>query len=311
MSSILDVLDRNGVTARPTGKASEYVVTCPVCAKPKLYVNVEKKVWVCYVCGDGGYASKLFKLFGIKHREAFKPDLDTLRQRAHDKMAAKHGVVEAVEEIHPLPDEFKPIIPGFAAMGIVGTTIYEYLLRRGMTNEQILSWKVGYCAEGRYRGCCIIPVTDKSGAVVTFQGRRVMGVGQKNANPPGGGGFLFNTEFAQGHMGIVVVEGPFDAASIHTRLSKTMGISSIALLRHSIAEEGAAYIARIIKPKIVWVGLDPDVENTYMHKVGGALRANGCPEVFVALFPQDPDELPTDALLDCLDKAKPARQLRK
>ncbi len=311
MATVIDVLDRHGINVRPTGKASEFIINCPICTKLKLYINIEKRLWVCYVCADGGHMLKLFKLLGIDFHEEFKADYDSLRKKAEATFAQRTGAEAPVEDpVHQLPVEYRPLIPD-QPMQYVAKSIYEYLLRRGMTPEQIVAWRVGYAAEGKYSGCVIIPVYDKDGAVISFQGRRVLGNGPKNMNPMGGGGFLFNTEFAAGRPGLVVVEGPFDAISIHARLAPTMGISSVALLRHSISEEQAAYLARVIRPKIVWVGLDPDVEENYMHKVGGALRINGCPEVFVALFPKDPDELSVDELTRCLDEAQPARVMRK
>lgn len=310
-SSLIDVLDRHGVSARQTGKPSEYIITCPQCGKSKLYINVEKRLWVCYVCAEGGAVRKLLKLLNIDHRQEFATDFDSLRKQAETDFAQRTGQPEEqADEVHTLPDEYKPLVPG-APMQYVGKSVFDYLIGRGVSAEQIVAWKLGYCAEGKYAGCCIIPVCDKNGAVVTFQGRRVLGHGQKSMNPMGSGGFMFNLEFARSRPGLVVVEGPFDALSIHADLAYTMGISSVALLRHSISDEQAAYIARVIRPRIVWVGLDPDVDESYMHKVGGVLRVNGCPEVFVALFPKDPDDLSVDEKVRCLDEAQPARVVRK
>jgi hypothetical protein len=302
---LIDLLERAGHEVRPTGKPEEYTLTCPTCGKRKLYVNAEKWAWICYVCNEGGGAIKLFEKFGVDPKDAKGSDYEVLRRRAEEALAARTAPEES-EPTPALPAEFQPLLVPGQKPQYIASRIIDYLHARGVTDEQVALWRLGYCPTGRYSGCLVIPVLDQDGQVASFQARTIIGGGPKSINPPGGGGFLFNVELARGHLGLVVVEGPFDAIAVHSVFAGRMPVSSVALLGHHCSEEQAAYIARGLRPEIAWVALDPDIEPEEMHRVGAQLRRNGCKDVRVALLPADPDELGFEALAAHLDAAEAA-----
>jgi len=315
MSTVLDVLKEHGVDLHPTGNPDEWILTCPEthCGKRKLYLNIEKRLFTCFVCSQSGGVRKLFKLLGINSKSELSPSFETLRQKAAEQIA-KRSRVDLVPESDgtcPLPPEFKVIDP-FASPTATSEATRAYLNGRGVTDDQIRYWSIGCCETGKYAGFCVIPITDHLGSVVSFQARRVAGMGQKSLNPPGGDKFLFNIDHAKASPGLVLVEGPFDAMAVHFRmLEGGLPISSVALLGHSCSSEQAMMISRILRPELVWIALDPDITNIDMHKVGAVLRMNGCRDVRVALLPRDPDEMEFVELADCLDTAEPALILRK
>ncbi len=316
MAGVIDVLKSHGIDVQETGNPDEWILTCPEpsCGRPKLYLNSEKRLWTCFRCGLAGGVRKLFRLLGIDHKQEFSPTFQSLRAQAEAAIAARTGtaVIESENEgTSALPPEYREITTA-SLSSVTGRASHEYLLGRGVTDEMIRLWGLGYCESGRYSGFCIIPIRDHTGAVMSFQARRVAGLGQKSLNPGGGDKFLFNIENAVKNPGLVLVEGPFDAMAVHAKLQAVgLPISAVALLGHSCSIEQAAMISRVIRPARVWVALDPDITKADMHKVGSILRMNGVLDVRVALLPRDPDELDCDELADCLDVAEPALLLRK
>ncbi len=316
MAGVIDVLKAHGIDVQETGNPVEVIIACPEpsCGRSKLYLNTEKRVWTCFRCGGAGGVRKLFRLLGIDHKQEFSPTFQSLRAHAEAAIAARTGVVEEPEDegTAALPSEYRNLALCAHHESTVGQNALKYLHERGVTDEQIRLWQLGFCETGRYSGFCIIPICDCKGEKVSFQARRVAGVGQKSLNPGGGEKFLFNIENAVKHPGLVLVEGPFDAMAVHTKLQAAgLPISAVALLGHSCSIEQAVMISRIIRPYRAWVALDPDISKTEMHQVGATLRMNGVTDVRVALLPRDPDELDCDELADCLDVAEPALLLRK
>lgn len=299
----IDALIQAGHHIRPTAKGSEYIAECPTCGRQKLYINPEKKCWNCFYCTQGGRSIRsLFRLFGITYDEAYSYDYARLRE----KMSAKSGIVNPLPApLGGLPPEYKPLYSEHPnEQSFLARAAIEWLHRRGVTDEQIKLWNLGYFAPGQMNGYIIIPVCGADGKVETYQTRCYIGNRTKSLNPPGAAGALFNLPLALTRPGLVVVEGPFDAMSLHSRLGD-IASSAVALLGHACSTAQAATIARIINPEICWVMLDPDVGPAEKNKVGKTIRREGVEDVRIANPKVDPDELSMDDLLLALDEAVP------
>ncbi len=46
-------MDKGAVRAI-AGRRDEYLLVCPQCGKLKLAINVKRRRWQCFTCGDGG-----------------------------------------------------------------------------------------------------------------------------------------------------------------------------------------------------------------------------------------------------------------
>lgn len=301
---IINLLETAGITVRATGKSSEFIIQCPECQKWKLYINPETKNWICFRCDTGGTARSLFKLLHIDYQDQESSQL--ARLRAQGMQAPKRP--EIIKTNHALPEEYRSLSEN-SEKGLFATICRNYLHKRNVTDAMIDRWKLGYCGTGRLVGHLIVPITDLAGGTISFQGRRLIGVGPKNHNPPGDAGLLFNLHNAKNYPGLVLVEGPFDAMAVHEKMADSCNVSSLALMGTGISEETAAIIGRIIKPEVVWVALDPDMEPIRSHKIGNVLTKNGVNEVKVALPSADPDELTYKELEGMLDEAEPLRKL--
>jgi DNA primase len=298
-------LEAAGIDCKATGKNDEYIIVCPQCNRPKLYVNPELRNWICFYCDEGGGIRSLFRKLGLEHEEEAASEFARLRAKAR-------GIVKPapapVKRSHALPDSFEILKP--TSTGLFADVTRQYLHKRGVTDEIIEKWSIGYCTAGKLTGHVIIPVTDMEGTIISYQARRLLGQGPKSYNPPGDAGLLFNLNYARSYPGLVLVEGPFDAMAVHTVMWKNhQPVSAVALMGTGISEESAAIIGRILKPSMAWVMLDPDMDISRGHKIGAFLVRNGVSEVRVASASSDPDELTYNQLVEALENAGPVRRV--
>jgi len=133
---------------------------CPVCDDDKhkgnLEVNVDKAVYHCWSCGDSegthGPLGKLFDKYGNKkHKKLYnvlKPE--TVVKRERPKKTLK------------LPDSFtlfkdsSPVYP-------VRKQAMNYLKNRGITDEMIEKYGIGFCDKGDHSGRIVVPSYNKNG----------------------------------------------------------------------------------------------------------------------------------------------------
>ncbi len=157
----------------------EALFTCPFCQhhKRKLSVNVEKGFWKCWVCDARGRS-----LFGLvwKHgdaaivrayRAAFPNNIEV---ESDDEPVPKDFELELPEEYVPLCTDRKSFDAGRAR---------NYLRRRGVTEQHILTHKIGFATWGRYRDRVILPSFDAEGRLNFYTGRSFIGEPYKYLNP--------------------------------------------------------------------------------------------------------------------------------
>ena len=128
---------------------------CPFCkhAKPKLEINFDEgsshyEKWHCWACDKKGKKiQQLFKAVGTS------PD-----KMAELKSIVKSFIVynnqEEVEKVS-LPKEFKPLV-NIQPSDILGRHALTYIKSRGVTEEDILKYNIGYCTSGNYGKMVII-----------------------------------------------------------------------------------------------------------------------------------------------------------
>lgn len=183
---------------------------CPVCDednnKGNLEVNIEKSVFHCWSCGDSedthGPLGKLFDLFGTKQQKKIyyilKPENFT-----------------PVEKILPklrLPDNFtlfrdsNPRYP-------VYQQAYSYLKNRGITDDIIEKYGMGFCDKGNHFGRIVIPSYDKNGELNYYIARSWdPHTKAKYKNPESSKDLIiFNEHLIDWDKDIFLVEGAFDS----------------------------------------------------------------------------------------------------
>lgn len=191
---------------------------CPACSaeklldggdgKGKLEINYRKGVFKCWVCAYKnnmhGPIEKLIKKYGNGHNMRdyllVKPDNNYEKETYVDK------------EVHvQLPPEFIPLSKCSQYEPQYSFAI-KYLNERGIDEEIIKEFNIGYAHEGKYRGRIIIPSYDEFGDVNFFVARSYSQyIRPKYLNPEAEKQqIVFNHNKINFDATIYLVEGAFD-----------------------------------------------------------------------------------------------------
>jgi len=229
---------------------NEYLFACPYCKhhKRKFSVNVDKGYYKCWVCDTRGKnIYRVIRRFGTNTDKSQWRELTT--EINFDQLEDLFGEKIEEKQILDMPEGFislaaKDIPPtGFAAR--------NYLRKRGISKQDIVWWKMGYCSQGDYEGRIIIPSFDDEGDLNYFISRSYDNKAYpKYKNPPASKNVVFNDLFVDWTSDIILVEGVFDAILAGRNavpiLGSTLNEYSV-LLRKIVKEDAGVYIA-----------LDPD-----------------------------------------------------
>ena len=190
---------------------------CPVCShdikgldkgdgKGNLEINYSQHVYKCWACaethGTHGHLGKLIDKYGTKKDKQFytlvRPD-----EFVRDKRQYK--VLKLPQEYKRF-DEVNPIYPPRAQA-------YNYLKRRGITDEIIKKYDIGFANGGDYSGRVIVPSYDEDGILNYFVARswnKYSKLKYKNPEAPKEL-IIFNESRINWEEDIWIVEGVFDS----------------------------------------------------------------------------------------------------
>jgi hypothetical protein len=200
-----------------------YAYHCPLCKhhKPKLEVNMSENSkgenpWHCWVCDKKG--KKLYQLF-----KAVEVPPETMAElKAIVKYVGPETDVQ-VETKVSLPKEFKPLT-NIQKSNIIGRHALSYIKSRGITEEDILKYGIGYCETGRYANMVIIPSFDERGNINYFTGRSFeKEPSVKYRNPSVSRDIIPFELFINWELPLILCEGPFDAISIKRNVIPLLG----------------------------------------------------------------------------------------
>jgi len=209
-----------------TGKATargNYAYHCPLCHhhKPKLEINMSENAkgenaWHCWVCDKKG--KKIYQLF-----KAVEVPQDVMTEL---KTIVKYTGPErelVVENKLVLPKEFKPL-SNITPSDIMGRHALAYIKSRGISEEDIMKYGIGYCEKGRYANMVIIPSYDAKGNLNYFTGRSFeKEPSVKYRNPSVSRDIIPFELFINWELPLILCEGPFDAISIKRNVIPLLG----------------------------------------------------------------------------------------
>jgi DNA primase len=201
-----EVLGDHGLHYPNRGQIS---FNCPVCDddrnKHNLEVNYIDNVFKCWSCGDSegthGPLGKLFDKYGNKkHKKLYnvlKPE--TVVKRERPKKTLK------------LPDSFtlfkdsSPVYP-------VRRQAMNYLKSRGITDEMIERYGIGFCDKGDHSGRIVVPSYNKNGELNYYIARSWNPMSRaKYKNPEAEKDkIIFWENLIDWNKDIFLVEGAFD-----------------------------------------------------------------------------------------------------
>ena len=270
---------------------------CPFCNhhKPKLEVNfTENKKgynpFQCWVCGKKGKTIRsLFK--------ALKVSPDKFIELGKLVKTGSHVEDVIVENIVELPKEFIPLFPDDKT--IKWKQAYYYLKSRGVTNDDIIKYNIGYCDFGRYQNMIIIPSYDKDGTLNYFTGRSFeQDPFIKYRNPECSRDIIPFELFINWDSPLVLCEGPFDAMAIKR--------NAIPLLGKNIQSN---LLKRIVQSTVkkIYIALDTDAIKQALKHCEYLLN-QGKEVYLVELDGKDPSDLGFSYFTKLIQNTEPISQ---
>ena len=280
----------------------ELLFSCPKCKhhKRKLSVNINKNVFKCWICDfKGTNINRLVRRYGDVTQKAKWGELTgQVEIGQFDEIIASlfPETEEDQPEVVKLPNEFLSLAN--KGRSLLSTKARNYLNRRGITDEDILFWKIGYCPSGEYAGRIIIPSFNEDGDCNYFIGRTYQDDWRKYMNPQAAKSkIVFNELYIDWDEDLVLTEGVFDAI--------VAGKNSVPILGSSLKEQSRLFKKIIENDTPVYVALDPDAEEKASSLIQNLIKYGA--EVYkIQVSPyNDVGEMPKKEFLKRKEAAKP------
>jgi hypothetical protein len=231
----------------------EFLFYCPRCKhhKLKLSINIQKDCYKCWVCDYSGIGvRRLVRRHGdFNDRKKWSEfdatfELTDLEKLLEGQEQKEHKVA--------LPEGFQSLtVPN---RSIASTKVRNYLARRGISDIDIVNWKIGYCAEGEFEGRVVIPSFNNDGYVNFFVARAYIDHWRKYMNPRvSRNEIIFNELFLDFTEDLIIVEGAFDAIKA--------GTNSVPLLGSTLSRKSKLLKQIVKNDTSVYLALDSDAEN--------------------------------------------------
>jgi len=257
---------------------------CPVCSyelkglnngdgKGNFEVNYYMGVYKCWACSETmethGSINKLFNKWGNKRTK------DTWNLIGGDFIKRTERKYEKVR----LPDEYINFKDGIK-LSIPYKEAYNYLLKRGLNDNIIEKYNIGYATSGKYSGRIIVPSYDKDNKLNYFVSRSYVNHKNKYKNPEAEKDkIIFNEHLINWEKNIYLVEGVFDMFFIE---------NSIPILGKSVSDKLWTTLYDKIEKNII-ICLDGDAwedsKKLYRKLEGGKLMN----KVKLIRLPKDKD----------------------
>ena len=229
----------------------EYLYYCCFCKhhKKKLSLNYSKGKYKCWVCDlSGNIRSLVRKKANYENFQKWKMldgevDLNTNL----DDLFAEQA--ESGEEILSLPDNFYTLTS--KEQTIPKTQALNYLKKRGITEHDIIFWKMGVCFDGEYKGRIVFPSFNIKGDLNYYVARTYTGAKfNKYKLPEASKDIIFNELNLDFDHDIILVEGIFDAIKA--------GQNAVPMLGSTLREESRLFQKIVGYDTPVYMALDPD-----------------------------------------------------
>lgn len=275
-----------------------YAFNCPFChhAKPKLEVDLQisaddKNSWNCWVCNTKGRSLvTLFKKAGASKEKIseLKPFLKYIPKGDEGQEQEKFIIT--------LPKEYRPLLGG-SKSSITFRQAQAYARRRGLTDQDIMKYGIGYCETGRYANSLIVQSLDKDGKLNYFVGRSFEKEPARKYNTPrcDKNQIIGLEYYINWKCPIVLCEGIFDALAIKRNAIPLFGKTLSTTLQMQLAQS---------EVKTVYIALDNDALKDAL-KHAQHLLDQGKEVYLVELDGKDPSDIGFEEMTKLLHRASP------
>jgi DNA primase len=297
LNVLYQVLGQGKKTAR-----DNYAFKCPKGCHPtkhKLEINIETHQYQCWICGGHTDGIKGKNLVGLLKKA--KAPADKIEELKHLIKSHTYSATPSYTQTIKvsLPKEFKPL-GNSKELDIIGRHALAYVRSRGVTEEDILKYNIGYCEYGEYANMVIVPSYDKNGELNYFFGRSFTPNSSKKANPPTSKEIIPFELLINWNLPIILCEGMFDAISIKR--------NAIPLLGKTISKH---LMKQIISSSVkkVYIALDKDAIKQSL-KIVEDLMNYGKKVYLVDLNEKDPNDLGFKNFLKIVQNTLPIDQYK-
>lgn len=194
--------------SKPSTKGN-HAFMCPECKhhKPKLEVDPSLGVWHCWICNIKGRTP----LTLLKKIGASSDQIAEMRNYFPD---GKGDITEKTYVTVELPKEFVTLTKD--SPKLTYRQAKSYVLKRGLTEEDIIKYNIGYCETGKYKNSIIVPSYGKSGQINYFISRSFeKDPGRKYNAPSCNKNDLIGLEYyINWKVPVILCEGIFDAIAL-------------------------------------------------------------------------------------------------
>lgn len=273
-------------------KKSNYSFYCPFCnhRKPKLVVNIKTGKYNCWTCHPPTKGNTPVSLL-VKLKAPREAVAEMKSYFSSDKTEIESVQYETVH----LPKEFLSLSEPEDSLDY--KRALSYAKSRGITEEDILKYNIGYCKHGRYADRLIVPSYDANGRINYFVARSYNKRSGTSYDAPS-----CNKEEIIGFentinwkVPVILCEGAFDAIAIKRNAIPLFGKTILNSLMLKLVSS---------EVKTVYLALDADAIKQSLSHAENML--NYGKEVYLLdLRGKDPSEIGFNNMIDLLHKAKP------
>lgn len=274
--------------------SGNYAFTCPFCNhhKPKLEIQLQtntkgENAYHCWVCG----------VKGLKLSTLFKKT-----KAPYEKHIELHSILgttikKDLDKIHynvTLPEEF---IPLSVDNSLEARRAKVYLKKRGITEQEIIKYNIGYAINGPYSNRVIIPSYDNSWNVNYFVARSMdPNSNYKYDTPKSNKNEIIGFEaFVNWSLPIILVEGAFDAIAVRRNVIPLFGKDISTSLMKKLVESNV---------ETVYIALDRDAQKAALNHAE-TLMNYGKEVYFIDMEEKDPSDLGFEKFTHILHNASP------
>ncbi len=275
-----------------------YAFKCPFCThhKNKMEVSLRttskrENFWHCWVCGAKG--KTILTLF--KKIKAPKNKIDELnilivpaKKEAHIDIGTLELPKEFISLSTPVEDKIAQIESKHAL---------KFLKKRGLTQDDVIKYNIGFCKEGKYEYRVIIPSYDENSKLNYFIARDYKEPSlQKYKNPPASAKDVIGFElYINWDAPIILVEGMFDALTIKRNVIPLFG----KVIHGKLME-------KLVKSSVdrIYIALDNDARRDAL-KQAEMLMSYGKEVYLVEMEGKDANEIGFEQFLNTLERTIP------
>lgn len=224
-----------------------YAFTCPFCnhRKPKLEINLNtndkgENPWECWVCETKGRTIRSL----LKQLKISGPQAQEVLQYIKKGEEVEYQVVKTIE----LPKEFQPLFSA-PTTSFSANIARKYLYDRGIIDNDIMKYNIGYCIAGEFNDRIIIPSYDQNNQLNFYVARAFNRSYAKYKNPEVSKDIIVFENLINWNQPIIICEGVFDAMAIRR--------NAIPILGKNISK---ALLKKIVSSKVkeIYIALDRD-----------------------------------------------------